>query len=120
VLPNLAHVVESVEGEVLFQLSVDLEDNICDIECLASSLQPKNLIPLDLLLERVVEVGGCAAVYVSRGSGRHGAVEECDLGFTARLIEAGRACGVEVRDHYIVERGGFFSLRGATGLWERD
>lgn len=118
VLPNLAYAVDGIEAEVLFQLSVDATGCVRDIECLTSWTQPKNLIPLLTLLERVVEVGASSAVYLSRGSGFAGALEDCDLDFTQRLIEAGHACGVEVRDHYIVQGGAYYSLRRATDLWE--
>jgi len=118
VLPSIAYIAEGIEGEVLFQLSVDAHDRVCDVECLASRRQPKNTIPLLLLLERVVQVGARAAIYVSKGSGPAEELAECDVDFTRRLIEAGRVCDIEVRDHYIVERGGYVSLRATTDLWE--
>lgn len=118
VLPNLAFAVDGIDAEVLFQLSVDDLGRVRDIECLTSWTQPKNLIPLATLLERVVEVGASSVVYLSRGSGGGGTLEDCDLDFTERLIEAGRACGVEVRDHYVVQGGGYYSLRRTTDLWD--
>lgn len=118
VLPSLAYIVDTVEAETLFQLSVDARGCVCDIECLGSVTQPKNTIPLLLLLEHVNAVGAAAAVYVSKGSGELGELAECDVDFTRRLIDAARVFDIEVLDHYVVERGAYVSLRAATDLWE--
>lgn len=118
VLPSLAYIVDGIDAETIFQLSVDAQGNVRDIECLSSVEQPKNTIPLLLLLERVGDVGATAAVYVSKGSGSGGELADCDVDFTRRLIDAGRVLDIQVLDHYIVERGAYISLRSATDLWE--
>ena len=118
VLPSLAYIVDGIDAETIFQLSVDARGNVCDIECLGSLNQPKNMIPLLLLLERVGDVGARAAVYVSKGSGAEGEIADCDVDFTRRLIDAGRFLDIDVLDHYLVVRGAYVSLRAATDLWE--
>ena len=99
VLPSLAYIVDGIDAETIFQLSVDARGSVCDIECLGSLDQPKNMIPLLLLLERVGDVGAHAAVYVSKGSGDGGEVADCDVDFTRRLIDAGRFLDIDVLDH---------------------
>ncbi len=101
----------------MFQVSLDGAGEVIDIECLASASQPKNMLPLDLLLERPRDVGASSVMYVSNASGALGSPEDCDVDFTARLIEAGAASGVPVTDHYLVREGGFVSLKATTSLW---
>ncbi|HJR45297.1 MAG TPA: JAB domain-containing protein [Actinomycetota bacterium] len=117
ILPNLAQIVSEIDGEVLFQISLDADGEVIDIECLASSTQPKNMLPLDLLLERPREVDAAAVAYVSSGTGPFDGPDEFELAFTARLIEAGAAAGIPVADHHLVTKGHQVSLRETTALW---
>lgn len=117
ILPNLARIVSEVEGDILFQISLDELGEVIDVECLASATQPKNMLPLDLLFERPCDVGATSVLYVSNASGAIDPPESCDTDFTARLIEAGRRVGVPVEDHYLVRDGEFASLKRRTGLW---
>lgn len=118
ILPNLAEIVSQVDGEVLFQLSLDSGHEVIDIECLASPTQPKNMIPLDLLLDGPSGLKAAAVTYVSTGTGGIQAPDECELAFTARLIEAGAAAGIPVADHHLVISGCLVSLRQTTALWD--
>lgn len=117
ILPNLAEIISGVEGDILFQLSLDPGGEVIDIECLASATQPKNMIPLDLLLERPRDVGASSVIYVSNASGKLDPPDDCDTDFTARLIEAGAIVGMPVTDHYLVRDRSFASLKKATALW---
>ncbi len=117
ILPNLAEIISGVEGDILFQLSLDRDREVIDIVCLASATQPKNMIPLDLLLERPADVGASSVIYVSNASGKLDPPDECDTDFTAGLIEAGATTGIPVIDHYLVRDGRFASLKKATALW---
>ncbi len=117
ILPNLTNILSAVEGDVIFQLSLDEGGEVVDIECLASATQPKNMIPLDLLLERPKDVGAGAVMYVSNTTGSLEQPEDCEIDFTERLLRAGEAVGVEVVDHYLVADGRLMSLRRETALW---
>lgn len=117
ILSNLAQIVSGIEGDVLFQISLDPVGEVIDIECLASASQPKNMLPLDLLFERPRDVGAGSVMYVSNASGTLDVIEDCDLAFTARLIEAGRRIGIPVTDHYLVRDQRLSSLKATTGLW---
>lgn len=117
ILPNLAEIISGVDGEVLFQISLDAQDEVIDIECLTSATQPKNMLPLDLLLERPLDLNAAGVTYVSSGTGSVGAPAECELSFTARLIEAGATAGIPVVDHHLVITGHLVSLRETTALW---
>lgn len=117
ILPNLADIVTQVEGDVLFQISLDARGEVIDIECLASATQPKNTIPLDLLLDGPRGVGASSVMYVSNASGSLESPEDCDTEFTARLIEAGAMAGIPVADHYLVRDHRVVSLKATTALW---
>lgn len=75
------------------------------------------MIPLDLLLERPADVGASSVMFVSNASGKLQSPDDCDLDFTARLIEAGAIAGVPVIDHYLVRDRSFASLKKETALW---
>ncbi|MEA2435169.1 MAG: repair protein RadC [Actinomycetota bacterium] len=116
-LPSLAQIVTGIDGEVLFQISLDSDRSVMDIECLASQVQPKNMLPLDLVLEHPLDLGAGSVLFVSNSSGSLAEPAESDLDFTRRLIEAGRISRMPVEDHYIVKDGGYLSLRRSTDLW---
>lgn len=117
-LPNLAKIISGVDGEVLFQVSLGSDRSVLDIECLASQVQPVNMLPLDLVLEHPARIGASSVMFVSSSSGSLTEPDECDLAFTDRLIEAGEMSGVPVYDHYLVREGGYVSLRASTDLWD--
>lgn len=117
ILLNIAEIISAVEGDVLFQLSLDGRGEVIDIECLASPTQPKNMIPLDLLLEGPLGLGAHSVLYVSNASGSLIPPSECDVDFTARLIAEGVRVGMPVEDHYLAKNGRYDSLKDRTALW---
>lgn len=117
ILPNIAEIISAVEGDVLFQLSLDDRGEVIDIECLASPTQPKNMIPLDLLLEGPRGIGASSVLYVSNASGSLIPPADCDVDFTARLIAEGARLGIPVEDHYLAKNGRYDSLKSRTALW---
>jgi DNA repair protein RadC len=116
-IPSLAQIVSGIDGEVVFQISLDSDGSVMDIECLASQIQPKNMLPLDLVLEHPRNKGADSVMFVSNSSGPLARPAESDLDFTSRLIEAGDSSDLPVRDHYLVKDGAFISLRDSTALW---
>ena len=116
-LPSLAKIVTGIDGEVLFQISLDADRSVIDIECLASQIQPKNMLPLDLVFEHPRNLGAYSVMFVSNASGSIVSPADADIQFTRRLIETGSVADVPVDDHYLVADGSYISLRSTTDLW---
>jgi DNA repair protein RadC len=120
ILPNLAQIVSGLEGqgEVIFQIPLNKHGEVIDeIECLASPTQPKNLLPLELVLQYPKDIGAAEVTFVSNSCGELTSPAEADIDFTRRLIDAGRTVGVPIADHYLAANDHYISLRQSTDLW---
>ena len=113
-LERLVPIIAGIdEGTVLFCTCIDANGFIRDSECFASPTQPLATLPVDQLFTLARRIGAAGVLFTSRAEGPSGDSES----FTSTLIAAGRAAGVEVVDHVVVDGGERRSLRATTDLW---
>lgn len=116
-LGDLGEIAPQVEGDMIFEVSLDGTGDPIDIECIASRDQSKVTIPLDLVLDRPISVGARSVMFVSTTRGSVDKPDQSEIDFTSRLIEAGAAAGIKVLDHYLVAGKEIRPLSAATPLW---
>jgi hypothetical protein len=117
-IESLTKVVGAIEGEVVFATCIDADGFVSESECFASDVQPKNLLPIDELFYLPLKLGAPRVMITSRSSGPIGQLHDCDVDFTARVIEAGKELGIEVFEHVLVEKDAFrLMTESAPQLW---
>lgn len=117
-IESLSKVVGAIEAEVVFSTCIDADGFVSESECFASDSQPKNLLPIDELFYLAHEMDSPKVMITSRSSGPIAELHDCDVDFTARLIEAGLDHGVEVFEHVLVEKDNFrLMTESAPELW---
>lgn len=117
-IASLTKVVGAIEGEVVFATCIDADGFVSESECFASDVQPKNLLPIDELFYLPLKLGAPRVMITSRSSGPIGQLHDCDVDFTARVIEAGIELGIEVLEHVLVEKDSFrLMTASAPELW---
>ncbi|MDQ3661962.1 MAG: hypothetical protein M3454_13075 [Actinomycetota bacterium] len=117
-IDNLVKIVGSVDAEIVFVTCIDANGDVSESECFASNSQPKNAIPIDQLYHLPEQIASTAVMITSNSSGPLNELQDCDIEFTRRVIEAGRKRGIAVWDHILVEGERFRAMSRCTDLWK--
>ncbi len=117
-IASLTKIVSAIESEIVFTTCIDSNGFVTESECFASDSQPKNLLPVDELFYLAHELDAPTVMITSRSSGSIAELHECDIDFTARLIDAGIDHGIGVFEHVLVEKNNFrLMTEAAPELW---
>lgn len=118
-IASLAKILRGIDGEVVLATVVDDRGFVGDSECFVSHSQPKNLLPVHELFHLASELGASGIMIASRSSGPIEHVHECDVDFTARVLDVGRHLGIRVCEHVLVDRNAISQMTRSTPyLWE--
>ncbi len=117
-IESLTKIVGAIEAEVVFATCIDADGFATESECFASESQPKNLLPVDELFYLAHELDAPTVMITSRSSGSLAELHDCDVDFTARLIDAGIDHGIDVFEHVLVEKDHFrLMTESVPELW---
>ena len=114
---RLVPILGEIDGEVVFCTCIDDDGFVGDSECFASREQPKSTLPVEELFYLARTTGAPAMMFTSGSSGPIDQLQECDVLFTRRLLDAGRACGVRVHDHFLVGGGTYRKMSESMDVW---
>ncbi|MDQ4065320.1 MAG: hypothetical protein M3161_04670 [Actinomycetota bacterium] len=115
----LKRVAAGVDGEIVFVTCIDDEGFVTDSECFTSLTQPKNLLAVDELFHLARELGARRIMITSRSSGPIDELHDCDVAFTARILDVGQRLGIRVCEHALVEMDSVRLMTEASPhLWE--
>lgn len=118
-IESLTKVVGAIEAEVVFVTCIGADGFVSESECFASDHQPKNLLPVDELFYLARRTDAPRVMITSRSSGPIAEVHDCDVDFTARVLDAGIDLGIGVFEHVLVERDTFrLMTESVPQLWE--
>lgn len=117
-IESLTKIVGAIDREVVFATCIDADGFVSESECFASDCQPKNLLPVEELFYLACSLDAPMVMITSRSSGPIAQLHDCDVDFTARVIDTGIDLGVDVFEHVLVEKDCFrLMTESAPELW---
>lgn len=119
IIESLVTIVSSSESEVVALTCIDQDGNVDDTEVYASSDQPKDSLPLEIIFTFPEGRGVDTVMVTSRAASSLDSIADSDIAFTRGLIDAACARGIEVLDHILVHDGEHQGLRAVTELWDQ-
>jgi hypothetical protein len=117
-IEHLVSIVSEVEESVLFITCVDDEGRVGESECFVSATEPLEKIPLEALFHLPLRLRAPSVLVTSRSTGFTGSPAEGDVDLARRIVEKGKACGVDVYEHVLVgDNDTHCRLSQVTDLW---
>lgn len=86
-------------------------NNVISIETISIGILNNSIIHPRELFKPAIVLSSAAVILVHNHPSGDSEPSEDDLGITKRLVEAGKILGIEVVDHIIVAKKGFFSFK---------